>query len=61
MGMKQAGFIQGHNARGFLAAMLQRMQPKRGQRRSIATIPYAEDPAFLMRLVIIKLRDTRHG
>jgi hypothetical protein len=41
--------------------MLQRMQAKRGKCRGITAIPYAKDAAFLMRLVIVKLCDTRHG
>jgi hypothetical protein len=61
MGMKQPGLIQGHDAGSFLAAMLQRMQPKRRQRCGIAAIPHAEDAAFLMRLVILKSHGQRHG
>ena len=61
MGVEQPGLIQRDNARRFLAAMLQRMQPKRGQCRCVATIPHAEDAAFFMRLVILELCDTLHG
>jgi hypothetical protein len=61
MGMKQSGLIQGYNAGGFLAAMLQGMQAKCGEGSSITAIPHAEDAAFLMRLVILKSRGQRHG
>jgi hypothetical protein len=60
MGVEQPGLVQGHNAGGFLAAMLQRMQPKRGQRRGITAIPHAKHATFLMRLVILVLRGKRH-
>jgi hypothetical protein len=43
--------VEGRHAGGFLAAMLQRVQAERAQRRGAVGAPDAEDAAFLMQLV----------
>ncbi len=49
----EAGTVEAGDTGGFLAAMLQRMQPQRCYRGSIRHIPHAENPAFFVQGVVI--------
>ena len=47
--------VEGDDARRFLAAMLERMQAKRGQRRRIRMSEYAEHAALLAQQIAIEI------
>ena len=62
----EAVAIEGGDAGGFLAAMLERVQAECRDRGGVWHIPDAEDAAFLVRLVVIMIvgelrsRERRH-
>src|SRR5205085_11304626 len=47
----EAGAVEAGHARGLLAAMLQRMEAERAERRGAVRAPDAEHAAFLVQLV----------
>src|SRR5262249_36172870 len=56
--------VEGHDACGFLSAMLQRMEAKNGQGRGIGVAENAENPTLLVRLIVLILfayLEGRHG
>jgi hypothetical protein len=60
-GMEPAA-IEGHDARGLLAAMLERVQPKGGDRGRIGMTEDAEYPAFLTETVGVQVKiEARFG
>ena len=48
----EPGAVESDDAGGLLAAMLQRMQPKRNDRRRVGVIEYAKDAALLSQPVL---------
>ncbi len=46
--------VEGDDAGGFLAAMLEGVEPERGQRRGVRVVVDAEDPALLVQPVFGK-------
>ncbi len=53
LGMEMAA-VEADDARGFLAAMLQRMQPQRCERCSVFMIKDAKDAALLMQPIVFE-------
>ncbi len=54
----KVGAVEADDARRFLAAMLESMQPERGQRGGIGMVEDAEDPAFLVQPVLFQPAQT---
>ena len=52
--------VIGDDAGRFLAAMLQRVQPERGQRRRVGMAEDAEDAAFVVKMVRVGAAGRRH-
>jgi len=52
--------VEGDDAASFLAAVLQRVQAKGGDRRGVRHVPDAEDPTFLMQRVVIPWQRAGH-
>src|SRR5512145_1476068 len=46
--------VEGDDPRRLLAAMLQGMQPQRGERRGVLRAAHAEDPTLLAQLVVVE-------
>src|SRR4051794_22943164 len=59
----ESGAIERHDAGRFLAAVLQRVQPERGNRRRVRMAEDAEHPAFLAEAVGVEIEcfAVRHG
>ncbi len=55
----EASAVEGDDAGGFLAAVLERMQAESGQRRRVRMVIDAEDAAFLVQLVGLAI-EARH-
>ena len=53
--------VEAGDARGFLAAVLQRVEPERDEARRIVGAPDAEDAALLAQLVVIERIGRQHG
>ena len=53
LGMEM-GAVEADDAGGLLAAMLERVQAERGQRRGIGMVEDAEDAAFLVQPVLFE-------
>jgi hypothetical protein len=53
-------FVEGRDARGFLPAVLQRMQPERDEARRIVGTPDAKDAALFMQFVIVERIGRQH-
>src|SRR5436190_888651 len=53
MGVEDGAFVEGDDAGGLLAAMLQGVQAERRQGGGVGGVPDAEDAAFLVELVVI--------
>ena len=51
----EAPAVEGDNARRFLAAMLQGVQAKGGDRRGVGMAEYAEHPAFFAQAVAVEV------
>ena len=51
--------IEGDDAGGFLAAMLQRVQAERGHRGRVGYVPDTEHAAFFVQLVVVGFRWAR--
>ena len=51
--------VEGDDAAGFLAAMLERMQAERGQGRRVGVAQDAEDTAFLVEAVVVDIEVVR--
>ena len=49
------GSVEGYDARGFLAAVLQSVQPERGDRGGLGVAENAEHAAFLAQRIAIKI------
>ena len=52
--------VETRYAGALLTAMLESMQPKRDEARGIAGTPYAENPAFLAKLVVVERIGRQH-
>jgi len=47
--------VESDDSGGFLAAMLERVQAKGGDRRGVGMAEYAKNPAFFMQMVAVKI------
>jgi hypothetical protein len=54
VGMEQPLAVEGDDARGLLAAMLQGMEAERDERARVLAVPDADDAALLVELVVIR-------
>ena len=55
----EAHAVEGDDARRFLPAVLQRVEPERGDRRRIGVAENAEDAAFLVETILVGIENLR--
>ena len=57
----EAHAVEGDDARRFLSAVLQRVEPERGDRRRVGVAKNAKDAAFFSETILVGIEDRRRG